>query len=125
MDIESQPMTCKLDTGANCCVISRRDVAKLPDLPEQACLVALTAFFGHKATAQAKVHLRLSANERVIQETFYIIEQSVPVTLSGSAAERLEFIRRVQHIDVDQLYQPAQPFADVFTGLGELKDYEY
>ncbi|XP_049269486.1 uncharacterized protein LOC119379086 [Rhipicephalus sanguineus] len=118
-------MPCKLDTGANCCVISRRDVAKLPDLPEQACRVALTAFIGHKATAQAKVRLRLSANERVVLETFYIIEQSVPVTLSGSAAERLEFIRRVQHIDVDQLYPPAQPFADVFTGLGELKDYEY
>ncbi|XP_049271822.1 uncharacterized protein LOC125758530 [Rhipicephalus sanguineus] len=125
VDIEGQPMPCKLDTEANCCVISRRDVAKLPDLPEQACRVALTSFFGHKATAQAKVRLRLSANERVVLETFYIIEQSVPVTLSGSAAERLEFIRRVQHIDVDQLYPPAPPFADVFTGLGELKDYEY
>ncbi|XP_049274348.1 uncharacterized protein LOC125759520 [Rhipicephalus sanguineus] len=40
-------------------------------------------------------------------------------------SERLEFIRRVQHIDADTLYPPAQPFADVFTGLSELKDYEY
>nr|XP_037280044.1 uncharacterized protein LOC119173016 [Rhipicephalus microplus] len=64
-------------------------------------------------------------NERVVHETFYIIEQSVPVTLRGSTAERLDLIRLVQHIDVDQLYQPAQPFADVFTGLGELKDHEY
>ncbi|XP_037571213.2 uncharacterized protein LOC119453257 [Dermacentor silvarum] len=65
------------------------------------------------------------SNERVVPETFYIIEQSVPVTLSGSVAERLGFICRVQHIEVDELYPPAQPFAEVFSGLGELKGYEY
>lgn len=54
-----------------------------------------------------------------------MVEQSVPVTLSGSVAERLRFIIRVQNIEVDQLYPPAQPFADSFTGLGELKLYEY
>ncbi|XP_049513828.1 uncharacterized protein K02A2.6-like [Dermacentor silvarum] len=64
-------------------------------------------------------------NERVVPETFYIIEQNVPVTLSGSVAQRLGFICRVQHIEVDELYPPAQPFAEVFSGLGELKGYEY
>ncbi|XP_049515019.1 uncharacterized protein LOC125941552 [Dermacentor silvarum] len=64
-------------------------------------------------------------NERVVPETFYIIEQNVPVTLSGSVAERLGFICRIQHIEVDELYPPAQHFAEVFSGLGELKGYEY
>ncbi|XP_077528568.1 uncharacterized protein LOC144140949 [Haemaphysalis longicornis] len=105
--------------------LEERDVEKLPDLPEQACQVALTSFSGHKSTSQAKVRLRLSANDRVVPETFCIVDQSVPVTLSGSATERLGFIVRVRHIDVDQLYPPAQPFAEIFTGLGELKDYEY
>ncbi|XP_077565050.1 uncharacterized protein LOC144180603 [Haemaphysalis longicornis] len=125
VNIEGQPMMCKLDTGANCSIISRRDVEKLPGLPEEACQVALTSFFGHKSTSQAKVRLRLSANDRVVPETFYIVDQSVPEPSSGSAAERLGFIVRVWHIDVDQLYPPAQPFAEIFTGLGELKDYEY
>ncbi|XP_049268784.1 uncharacterized protein LOC125757341 [Rhipicephalus sanguineus] len=122
--IEGHPITCKLDTGANCCVISRSDVAKLPDKRQQACNVKLTAFFGHTTAAHAQVHLTLSANARTKEQMFFIVEEDVPATLSGAAAESLGFIYRMRDIQ-QELYPPVQPFADVFEGLGQLKDFEY
>lgn len=122
--IDGHPITCKLDIGANCCVISRSDVAKLPEKPQQACNVKLTAFFGHTTAAHAQVRLMLSANDRTKEQTFFIVEQDVPATLSGAAAESLGFIYRMRDIQ-HELYPPVQPFADVFEGLGQLKDFQY
>lgn len=118
-------MVCKLDTGANCCVISKQDVLSLPRKTHQACRATLTSFFGHKTTAQFKVKLSLSVNDKQHDETFFVIEQNVPVTLSGAAAESLGLIYRIDSVETQQLYPAAQPFADVFTGLGQLKNFEY
>lgn len=123
--IEGQPLSCKLDTGANCCVIAKQELARLSDKPKQACNVTLTAFFGHRATAQAKVRLLLSVNNRKCEEEFFVVDQDVAVTLSGAVAERLGLIYRVQKVETEELYSPAQPFADIFSGLGQLKDVEY
>ncbi|XP_077554016.1 uncharacterized protein LOC144168896 isoform X2 [Haemaphysalis longicornis] len=122
--VEGRPMVCKLDTGANCCVISKQDVLSLPRKTHQACRATLTSFFGHKTTAQFKVKLSLSVNDKQHDETFFVIEQNVPVTLSGAAAESLGLIYRIDSVET-QLYPAAQPFADVFTGLGQLKNFEY
>lgn len=43
--IEGRPIVCKLDTGANCCVISKQDVLSLSRKTHQACRVTLTSFF--------------------------------------------------------------------------------
>ncbi|XP_049267620.1 uncharacterized protein LOC119377894 isoform X1 [Rhipicephalus sanguineus] len=118
-------MVCKLDTGANCCVISKEDVLSLPRKTREACRATLTSFFGHKTTAQFKVKLSLSVNDKQHDETFFVIEQNVPVTLSGAAAESLGLIYRVDSVETQQLYPEAQPFTDVFTGLGQLKNFEY
>ncbi|XP_040358407.1 uncharacterized protein LOC121047334 [Ixodes scapularis] len=118
-------MACKLDTGANCGVISMQDVVKLSDKPRQECQVTLTAFFENKTTAHEKVKLILSANGRAHEELFFVVEQHVPITLSGSFAERLGLLYRVQNVHLENLYQAAQPFAEVFKGLEQLKDVEY
>ncbi|XP_077561943.1 uncharacterized protein LOC144178178 isoform X2 [Haemaphysalis longicornis] len=123
--VEGRPMVCKLDTGANCCVISKQDVLSLPKKTHQACRATLTSFFGHKTTAQFKVKLSLSVNDKQHDETFFVIEQNVPVTLSGAAAETLGLIYRIDSVETQPLYPAAQPFADVFTGLGQLKNFEY
>ncbi|XP_054918602.1 uncharacterized protein [Dermacentor andersoni] len=123
--IEGQPVTCKLDTGANCCVISKNELERLPAKPKEACKVTLTAFFGHRTTAQAKVKLLLYANNKKCEEQFFVVEHDLPVTLSGAVAERLGFIYRIQKVSSEELYRPAQPFADVFSGLGQLKGVEY
>ncbi|KAH9378805.1 hypothetical protein HPB48_014772 [Haemaphysalis longicornis] len=116
-------MFCKLDTGANCCcVISKQDVLSLPTKTHQACRAALTSFFGHKTTAQFKVKSSLSVNDKQHAETFFVIEQNVPVTLSGAAAESLGLIYRIDSVET-QLYPAAQPFADFSTGLGQLKNF--
>lgn len=125
VSIEGRPMVCKLDTGANCCVISKEDVLSLPRKTREACRATLTSFFGHKTTAQFKVKLSLSVNDKQHDETFFVIEQNVPVTLSGAAAESLGLIYRVDSVETQQLYPAAQPFTDVFTGLGQLKNFEY
>lgn len=125
VDIEGRKFTCKLDTGANCCVISSKDVKQLPNKLQQPCQATLTAFFGHKTTARAKIRLRLLANRREHEESFFVVEQNVPVTLSGSVAERLGFLCRVQNVHVEELFPAAQPFAEVFSGLGQLKGVEY
>nr|XP_037283835.1 uncharacterized protein LOC119176582 [Rhipicephalus microplus] len=125
VDIEGCQFTCKLDTGANCCVISSKDSKKLSNGPLQTCHATLTAFFGHKTPATGKIRLRLRANSKEHEETFFVVEQNVPVTLSGLVAERLGFICRVQNVHVRQLYPAAQPFAEVFSGLGQLKGEEY
>lgn len=102
-----------------------QDVVKLSDKPRQECQVTLTAFFGNKTTAHEKVKLLLSANGRAHEELFFVVEQHVPITLSGSVAERLGLLYRVQNVHLENLYQAAQPFAEVFKGLGQLKDVEY
>lgn len=125
VDIAGALATCQLDTGANCYVISRRDIRKLPDKPEQTCLVMLIEFFGHKTGSHGKVRLLLSANEKAHEETFFVVEQDMPVTLSGTAAERLGFISCFQSVQHDHIYTPAQPFAEVFKGLGQPKHFKY
>lgn len=123
--IEGRPMVCKLDTGANCCVISKKDVISLPSKPQQTCRATLTSFFGHKTTAQTNVKLSLTANDKRHDETFFVIDQNMPVTLSGAAAESLGFIYRIDNVETQQLYPAAQSFADVSTGLGQRKNFEY
>ncbi|KAM7292185.1 uncharacterized protein ISCGN_025427 [Ixodes scapularis] len=59
------------------------------------------------------------------EELFFVVEQHVPITLSGSVAERLGLLYRVQNVHLENLYQAAQPFAEVFKGLAQLKDVEY
>ncbi|XP_075724095.1 uncharacterized protein LOC142766130 [Rhipicephalus microplus] len=125
VSIEGRPMVGKLDTGANCCAISKEDVLSLPRKTREAGRATLTSFFGHKTTAQFKVKLSLSVNDKQHDETFFVIEQNVPVTLSGAAAESLGLIYRVDSVETQQLYPAAQPFTDVFTGLGQLKNFEY
>ncbi|XP_075750004.1 uncharacterized protein LOC142814703 isoform X1 [Rhipicephalus microplus] len=130
VSIEGRPMVCKLDTGANCCLISKEDVLSLPrKTPE-----AFRATLSHVKPAETRVFsatkrlrslkLSLSVNDKQHDETFFVIEQNVPVTLSGAAAESLGLIYRVDSVETQQLYPAAQPFADVFTGLGQLKNFE-
>lgn len=67
----------------------------------------------------------LSANSGMHEELFSIVDQNVPITLSGSVAERLGFICRIQNVQAEKLYPVAQSYADVFAGLGQLKGVEY
>ncbi|XP_075726285.1 uncharacterized protein LOC142768122 [Rhipicephalus microplus] len=83
------------------------------------------AFFGHTTSAKAKIRLRLLANSRTHEASFLVMEHKVPITLSGSVAERLGFLRRIQNVHASELYLTAQPYTDVFSGLGQLKDVEY
>lgn len=52
---------------------------------------------------------------------FFVVEDDVSVTLSGSVAEKLGLVRRIASLEQQDTYDIVKPYEDVFTGLGELK----
>lgn len=65
VSIEGQPLNCRVDTGADCCVISKRLLHTLTKRTAQECSVRLSSFFGHVQTANCKSPLHIVGTERL------------------------------------------------------------
>ncbi|XP_077519648.1 uncharacterized protein LOC144129398 [Amblyomma americanum] len=123
--IEETPVACKLDTGANCSVISRSQLQKITQKQPENCAVVLNTFFGFQKKATKRSHLHVTGPEGTFETTFFVMEDDIPVTLSGSVAEKLGLIRRIASLEHQELYDVVKPYEDVFSGLGELKGVVY
>ncbi|KAK8782784.1 hypothetical protein V5799_015874 [Amblyomma americanum] len=123
--IEETPVECKLDTGANCSVISRSQLQKITQKQPENCAVVLNTFFGFQKKATKRSHLHVTGPEGTFETTFFVMEDDIPVTLSGSVAEKLGLIRRIASLEHQELYDVVKPYEDVFSGLGELKGVVY
>ncbi|XP_064486087.1 uncharacterized protein LOC135398631 [Ornithodoros turicata] len=128
--IEQDDVHCKLDTGANCSVIPSRLVKLLTPKKVKNCSTTLSTFFGHRKKAVGKVALQVQNAGRCITEDFYVVQEDVPTTLSGSLCERLGLLKRIETISETDTnpqvqYPVAKPYDDIFHGLGKVKDVVY
>lgn len=123
--IEGTPVLCKLDTGANCSVIARSKLQQITNKEDEHCDVILNTFFGHQKAATGRVRLCVSGPDASFETDFFVVEEDVPLTLSGSVAEKLGLLLRLASVEQRELYEAAKHYADVFDGLGSLKGIVY
>lgn len=129
--IERDIVRCKMDTGANCSVIPRRLLELITPKRIMKSKAVLKTFFGHTKQAVGKVLLDVSTSSTNASDEFYVVEDNVPTTLSGSLCERLGLLKRIAVVSQSPgghgtvQYEPAKPFEDVFRGLGKLKGIQY
>nr|XP_037273548.1 uncharacterized protein LOC119165480 [Rhipicephalus microplus] len=76
-----------------------------------------------KATKQ--VRLEVATRESKILTEFFVVDDEIAVTLSGTVAEELGLLQRVCSVDQIELYGTAKPYEDVFEGLGQLEGIVY
>lgn len=125
VNIEGTPVLCKLDTGANCSVIARKKLHEITDKRDESCDVVLNTFFGHQKRATRRIRLVVAGKESSLETNFFVVEGDVPITLSGSVAEQLGLLRRVASVEQPELYEIAEAYEDVFSGLGMLTGVIY
>lgn len=125
VNVEGTPVLCKLDTGANCSVIARSKLRQITTKEGERCDVMLNTFFGHQKAATGRVRLRVSGTDASYETDFFVVEEDVPLTLSGSVAEQLGLLLRLASVEPHELYEAAKHYADVFDGLGSLKGVVY
>ncbi|XP_064486020.1 uncharacterized protein LOC135398556 [Ornithodoros turicata] len=129
--IEGTNVSCRLDTGANCSVISSALLEKITDKKASKCSVPLSTFFGHSEKAEGRIQLHISFQGKDLSTEFFVVDRQVPTTLSGTVSEHLGLVSRMvhpTHVHKDNqlgLYEAARPYDDVFKGLGKLKGIVY
>nr|XP_037290836.1 uncharacterized protein LOC119186244 isoform X3 [Rhipicephalus microplus] len=125
VEIEGKPIFCKLDTGATCSVIARSQLQKITNKQPLDCNVVLNTFFGFQKKATKQVRLEVATRESKILTEFFVVDDEIAVTLSGTVAEELGLLQRVCSVDQIELYGTAKPYEDVFEGLGQLEGIVY
>lgn len=125
IEIEGKPVVCNLDTGANCSVISLRQLKTITSKQPEKSDVLLNTFFGQRKKAAGKVTLQVSCRHGTTQAQFFVVKEPVQATLSGELSQTLGLIKLVGAVTESQLYEAARPFEDTFKGLGELRGVVY
>nr|XP_037276015.1 uncharacterized protein LOC119168727 [Rhipicephalus microplus] len=115
----------RLDTGATCSVIARSQLQKITNKQPLDCNVVLNTFFGFQKKATKQVRLEVATRESKILTEFFVVDDEIAVTLSGTVAEELGLLQRVCSVDQIELYGTAKPYEDVFEGLGQLEGIVY
>ena len=107
----------KIDTGAQCNVISKTMfdiVSKAPLVKSNARLVA---FRGHRIVPFGKATLLCEHKKKLHPIQFQVVD-NVPNVLGLKTSTELNIIKRVEGINSQHVNDPLKEFADVFTGLG-------
>ncbi|XP_064469299.1 uncharacterized protein K02A2.6-like [Ornithodoros turicata] len=130
ISIEQDKLRCKMDTGANCSVIPLRLVKMITTKHVMKSRAALKTFFGFSKRAVGKVVLEVSTPRKRVLEDFFVVDEDVQTTLSGSLCERLGLLNRVGSLGAQTQnnaaqFDPAKMFEDVFIGLGKLRGVRY
>lgn len=129
ISIEDVKTTCRIDTGANCSVISKTVLEKITQKKFWKSNVFLKSFFGHKEQAIGEISLKLTKDDKTATAKFFVVTRDVPTTVSGRVSEDLGIIKLLAVVTQDEnathLYEVAEPFRDVFCGLGKLGNFTY
>ena len=115
--VNRRKLSFKIDTGAQCNVISKTmfdTVSKAPLVKSNARLVA---FGGHKIVPFGKATLLCEHKKKLHPIQFQVVD-NVPNVLGLKTSTELNIIKRVEGINSQHVNDPLKEFADVFTGLG-------
>ena len=108
----------KLDTGAECNVISKEVYDSVSKQPLQKTRTKLVAFGGHKLNPCGKAHILCEYKGRYRVLEFMIVDGNVQNVLGKRSCSELKLVKRVDAIE----RCITDDYADVFQGLGCIKD---
>ena len=108
----------KLDTGAECNVISKEVYDSVSKQPLQKTRTKLVAFGGHKLNPCGKAHVLCEYKGRYRVLEFMIVDGNVQNVLGKRSCSELKLVKRVDAIE----RCITDDYADVFQGLGCIKD---
>ncbi|XP_055708814.1 uncharacterized protein K02A2.6-like [Phlebotomus papatasi] len=117
MTVEKKKIVVKIDTGAQCNVITKSTLQKLQDyeiLPSR--VKRLVAFNGGHIKVQGRVQLQCKIRKKVIPLWFQVIGGDRNCIIDGKSAVKAGLIAKINEVAVDE---------KVFSGLGQLKNFEY
>ena len=117
--LNKQKTVFKIDTGAQCNVISKYKYNQVSKEPLQKSRAKLVAFGGHKLTTCGKRTLLCEHKKRIIPIEFQVVDQDVPSILGLETSTKLKLVQRIDVInnkltDLDVF----QKYRDVFEGFG-------
>lgn len=114
----------KIDSGADCNVISKSLFDRLPVDPRQSCQckAKLNVYDGRRITPCGKVSLTCEYKGKFTVIDFILVEQDLPFILGLKSCLDLGLIKRIYRLEEENL---ESEYADVFEGLGEIKGVQY
>ena len=119
--MNEQRVTFKIDTGAQCNVISKETYDKVSRQPLTKSRAKLTAFGGHKIRACGKTVIACEYKEKYTPVEFEVVEQHVPSVLGLKTCTEMGLVRRIDSIS-NKTEDMLNEYRDVFTGLGCISD---
>ena len=122
--VNDQKTRFKIDTGAQCNVISRHTYHRLGSLPLQKSHARLVAFGGQRLNAYGKATINCQHKGKTYSVAFEVIDQDVSNILGLSTCVELNLIQRLDAINT-QTSDIVDLYSDVFEGLGCITGASY
>ena len=126
LKIAGTKMNFKLDSGADCNVISHSLFDRLPVANKRArqCKAKLKVYDGRRITSKAKVSLVCEYRGKYNVLDFILVEQDLPSILGLKSCLELGLIKRIYSLEEEQP-RLETAYEDVFEGLGEIKGVQH
>ncbi len=112
-------LTFKLDTGAECNVLSYKDfekTSKTTSLKKSNC--SLVTYSGHTMEPKGKAMLKCGYKDNEFELELQIVDEDSPAILGRESCSRLGLIKRVYKVENKDQTDILNEYKDVFTGLG-------
>ena len=122
--LNNQRTVFKIDTGAQCNVISKCKYHQVCKEPLQKSTANLVAFGGHKLNTcgRAVIQCHYGGNHYTVE--FEVINQNVPCILGLNTCIDMNLVQRIDAVD-DKTNELYQRYSDVFDGLGCITNIQY
>lgn len=117
--IKNKSLKLKLDTGANCNVLSEKDVIKLGGKMYESKTKRLLTYSGEAIKVIGQVTFVCETQKKRKQVDFRVVKQNLQPILGRKMCEKLGFIVRVNEVDVDEKKVNNSEF------IGCCKNFEY
>ena len=111
--INKQPVQFKIDTGAQCNVISSQTYHQLSQTPPQTSKARLVAFGGNRMNPIGKTTLLCTYKEKFWPVEFEVVD-NVSNILGLHSCSEMHMVKRIETLTTD----PLKKYADTFVGLG-------
>ena len=122
--VNDRHTTFKLDTGAQCNVISKKTYDQISKRPLLKSKTKLVTFSGHKLKACGKASMVCEYKQKLNVVEFEVVQQNVPSVLGLKTCKEMKLVQRVDSIGTKS-DDPLEEYKDVFEGLGCITNTTY
>ena len=119
--LNGQKTVFKIDTGAQCNVVSKDKYKQVSKQPLQTSGAKLVAFGGHRLNTCGKITILCEHKGKNFPIEFQVVDQDVPSVLGLDTSTKLNLVQRVDVLN-SQTTDTLQKYKDVFEGLGHITE---